>query len=87
MVMEEKEQRMVELKKILRKHREKIDFIILKKIGAEWEKLKLGGKKYSLEKIMIREVTYIRKLPSSSTDCLCLPGFFEKMTTLIFDTE
>ena len=85
--MKEKEQRMVEWKKILKKHTEKLDWVILKKVGAGWKKWKLGGKKYSLEKIVTREGTYFRKLPSSSTDCICLPGLVGKMTALTFDTE
>lgn len=37
------------------------------------------------EKIIIRQGTYLRKLPSSSADCL--PGLIGKLTALTFDTE
>lgn len=44
-VMKEKEQSMVEWKKILRKRTEKLYWMILNKVGAGWEKWRLGGKK------------------------------------------
>lgn len=52
---------------------------------AGWEKWELAGKKYSLGKIITRQGTYLRKLPSSSADCL--PGLIGKLTALTFDTE